>query len=96
LNFTSPSNYTADTFGNTAIYIPNYQASGVAKSFSTDGVAENNATSASLGITAGLSEITAAITSIRIAPPASINWVEYSSATLYGILAGSDGIVSVS
>jgi hypothetical protein len=84
---------TASTFGNTDIYIPNYTGS-TNKSISIDGVEENNATAAIAGISAALWSNTAAITSIAIVSP--VNLAQYSSATLYGITAGNDGITTVS
>jgi hypothetical protein len=88
----SPS--TANTFGNVAVYFPNYAGS-TAKSFSADGVMENNATLGYQRISAHLWDDTSAITSITITL-GNANFVADSSATLYGITAGSDGIVSVS
>lgn len=94
----SQTNNTASTFGNSEIYIPNYTGS-TAKSASADGVNENNATNTTQQITTGLWSGTDAITSIEIKPWQSgtlFNWVSGSSATLYGITAGSDGITTVS
>ena len=85
---------TANTFTNHQMYIPNY-ASAVAKSFSVDAVTESNTSQAYQDIIAGLWNDTAAITSITLSV-GSNSFVQYSSASLYGILAGSDGIVSVS
>jgi hypothetical protein len=93
-NYGNAATSTASTFGNGEIYIPNYQSS-VAKSVSGDSVTENNATSAIQAIMAGLWTGTVPITSVSLAP-VSGSWVQYSSATLYGITAGSDGIVAVS
>jgi len=90
----SDNNNTANTFGSTEIYIPNYLSS-VAKSVSTDSVSETNATEAYQSIYATLWNATAAITSITLTL-GNGNFVSGSSATLYGILAGSDGIVTVS
>jgi hypothetical protein len=89
------STNTASTFGSSSIYIPNYRSS-VAKSISIDTVTENNATQAFQNIIAALWNETAAITEISLVPRFAANFAEYSSATLYGILAGSDGIVTVS
>lgn len=89
------SSNTASTFGNSQIYIPNYRSS-VAKSFSLDGVLENNGTVAYQGIIAGLWNNTAAITSVEMVARNSGSFVQYGSATLYGITAGSDGITTVS
>jgi hypothetical protein len=89
------ANATASTFANAQIYIPNYAGSNN-KSISVDNVTENNATGAKAGIKAGLWSNTSAITSIQISTEGSTNYVQYSSATLYGVLKGSDGIVTVS
>jgi hypothetical protein len=88
------SAFTANTFGNVGIYIPNYRSS-VAKSFSIDSVSENNATLAYQTIAAGLWTGTAAITSVELTS-ADSTLTQHSSASLYGITAGSDGIVAVS
>jgi hypothetical protein len=99
--YISDSSQTANTFGNGSFYIPNYTAS-VAKSVSVDGVSENNATAAVISIMAGLWNSTAAITSLTLVPVSgssnlpSGNFVQYSSATLYGITKGSDGTTTVS
>ena len=85
---------TSLTFGNGAVYFPNYTAS-VNKSFSADTVSENNATLALQELNAGLWSQTTAISSLSIANDSG-NLVQYSSATLYGILAGSDGTTTVS
>lgn len=78
-----PSNYTASTFSNGEIYIPNYAGSNY-KSWSSDNVLENNATGTGMSLVAGLTSITAAISSITIAPLAG-NFVQYSTAYLFGI-----------
>lgn len=88
------SNWTASTFGNGTIYIPNYTST-TAKSISNDVVAEQNATASWQQISAHLWNQTSAITSISIFP-FSGSWVAGSSATLYGITRGSDGITTVS
>ena len=87
--------WTSNTFGNSNIYIPNYAGS-TNKSISIDGVTENNAASAYAGINAGLWASVAAITSISILPQSSNSFVQYSTATLYGITKGSSGGVTVS
>lgn len=74
---------TASTFGNNEIYIPNYSGSNN-KSFSIDSVVENNATTGYDTLTAGLWSNTSSINSISISP-ASGTWLQYSSATMYGI-----------
>ena len=90
------SSSTTSTFCNTEIYIPNY-ASSVAKSYSVDSVSENNATLAFEGILAGLWNDTTAITSVTIdsSSGGGFDFAEFSSASLYGILAGSDGTTTV-
>jgi len=78
------ANATASTFGNGEIYIPNYTSAN-AKSFSADSVNENNATTSLMGLYAGLWSGTNAITQITIKDYNSANFVQYSTATLYGI-----------
>jgi hypothetical protein len=75
---------TANGFSNIEVYIPNYAGSNN-KSFSADGVMENNATTAYMGLFADLWSSTAAITSIKIFEDNGANLVQHSSATLYGI-----------
>lgn len=74
---------TANTFASTFIYIPNYTSSNN-KSFSSDTVVENNATLAYAGMYAALWSDTSAITSVALIPNNG-SFVQYSSATLYGI-----------
>jgi hypothetical protein len=73
---------TANTFGSSAIYIPNYTGS-TNKSVSIDQVTENNASEVLTDITAGLWSNTAAITSLTIA--ADSTFAAGSTASLYGI-----------
>jgi hypothetical protein len=90
---TNDTNTTANTFGSYQIYLPNYAGS-TNKSMSSESVEENNSnTLYYLSIGAGLWSNTAAITSISILPGSS--WVQYSTATLYGITKGSSGGVTV-
>jgi hypothetical protein len=81
---TNPSGSTASTFGNGEIYFPNYAGSSN-KSISIDVVSENNATLAYSILEAWLWSSTAAITSISLTARSVANFVQYSSATLYGI-----------
>ena len=74
---------TINTFSNHEIYIPNY-AGANNKSYSANSVSENNATDAQSDLVAGLWSNTAAITSISLLPEVS-TWVQYTTATLYGI-----------
>lgn len=79
------SSSTANSFANCQVYIPNYAGSQY-KSFSSDSAEEQNATKAFTVLTAGLWSNTATITSIKFRPSSVTNFVQYSSATLYGIL----------
>lgn len=78
------SSYTANTFGNGDIYIPNYTSSNN-KSVSVDGVTENNASGALSMFTAGLWSNSAAITAVKLTAEASGNFVSGSTFYLYGI-----------
>lgn len=78
------STYTASTFANNEVYIPNYAGS-TNKSSSVDSVTENNATTALADLQANLYSNTAAVTSITLAPNGGNNIAEFSTATLYGI-----------
>jgi hypothetical protein len=78
------SGNTASTFGNAEIYFPNYAGS-TNKSFSVDDVTEGNMTTAYAQMHAGLWSNTAAITSITLTPQGLGNFVQYSTASLYGI-----------
>jgi hypothetical protein len=75
---------TSNTFGNFEIYIPNY-TSGNNKSYSTDAVSENNGETAFTAFTAGLWSNTSPINAISMESHISANFVQYSTATLYGI-----------
>jgi hypothetical protein len=99
--FTTPSNYagenavstaTSSTFGNTYLYFPNYAGS-TNKSYSGDGVGETNASAAFQSIFAGQWATTSSVTSVSLTP-ISTTWLQYSSATLYGITKGSSGGVT--
>jgi hypothetical protein len=92
--FNSQAVYTADTFGDAEIYIPNYAGS-TNKSYSSDSVSENNLTTSFQGLIAGLWSQTAAITSVDIGPNAP-DFAIGTTISLYGILKGSDGITTAS
>jgi len=77
------SSATSNIFNNAEIYIPNYTGS-QNKSVSIDSVNENSATDATSRIEAGLWSSTAAITSINLTGQSG-NFVQYSTAYLYGI-----------
>ena len=85
--YANADNATASTFSNGEIYIPNY-AGNTNKSVSVDSVTENNATgtnSAIAGLSAELWADTSAINQITLTPNFAANFVEHSTATLYGI-----------
>ena len=86
--FAEESTRTANTFNNFELYIPNYTSSNN-KSTSSDSVTENNATTAYASLHAGLWSNTSAITSISIfdISGTQANFVQHSTATLYGIKA---------
>ena len=75
---------TANTFGNAEIYIPNYTSSNY-KSVSIDAVAENNATAAEQDFTAQLWSNVTAISSVTLFPELSSTFLQYTTATLYGV-----------
>lgn len=77
------SNYTASTFGSIEIYIPNYAGSNT-KIWSSDAVTETNATTSYIDMIAASWNNTTAVTSLEILP-GSGNFVQYSTAYLYGI-----------
>jgi hypothetical protein len=97
---TTNDSHTANTFGSISYYIPNYDSTTNFKSISIDSVMENNATLGRQLIGAALYASNTAITSIVLyGADANLgfnrNFVQYSTATLYGILAGSDGTTTV-
>ncbi len=92
----SAANNTANTFGNATIYIPNYTSSNN-KFISSDTVGESNATAAFMSIHATHWNQTAAITSLTLRMDNGVrNFVAGSTASLYKITKGSDGIVTTS
>ena len=77
------SDYTANTFSNSEIYIPNY-TSGSNKSFSSDSVTENNATPSYQNLNAGLWSNTSAINQVTLTPDTG-SFVANSTFYLYGV-----------
>jgi hypothetical protein len=75
---------TSNTFANVEIYLPNYAGSNY-KSYSIDGVTENNATTAAASLAASLWSNTAAVNQVTLTAFSGNNFVQYSTATLYGI-----------
>lgn len=84
---------TANTFANSKIYITNY-ANALTKSVFADGAEETNNNNAYMTITAGDWPNTAAIDSIKLFPYSG-NFVQNTTASLYKITKGSDGITVV-
>ena len=86
--YTNGATSTSSVFASTEFYIPNYTSSNY-KSVSVDSVNENNATDGRQSLTAGLWSNTAAITSITLdaldGGAGAVNFVQYSTAYLYGI-----------
>jgi hypothetical protein len=78
---------TASTFGNSQTYITNYTSS-VNKTWSVEGVSENNASSALQALGAGVWANTGAITSISLTT-STPNFEIGSTVSLYGILKGA-------
>lgn len=74
---------TANTFGSFELYIPNHAGSNN-KSYSIETLTENDITTAYAELDAGLWSQTAAINAITLGA-AGGNFVQYSTATLYGI-----------
>lgn len=74
---------TASTFGNASVYIPNYAGSNY-KSVSVETVDETNGTTTFAQMNANLWSITTAINAVSVIAGAA-NWVQYTTATLYGI-----------
>lgn len=92
----SRAGYTANTFGSTSIYIPNYTSSNF-KTISGESVGENSdSTNWANVISTNLWSQTSAITSLQLTNESAATMLEFSSATLYGILRGSSNGVTVS
>ena len=75
-----------NSFANTEFYIPNYTSSSY-KSFTSNGVGENNGTTALSGLFAGLWSSTSAISSIEVDPQDGSAWLVGSTFYLYGLAA---------
>jgi hypothetical protein len=77
---------TASTFTNMEMYIPNYASTTTAKSVSIDEVTEANQTEARLYLIANLWNSLVAINQVTLTAT-SFNFVQHSTATLYGVKA---------
>lgn len=86
VGFDPAATATASIFSNVSIYIPNYAGS-TNKTYSVESVSENNASSGGTYqiLTAGYWGNTSAITVVTLAMLFGSNYVQYSSASLYGI-----------
>jgi hypothetical protein len=76
--------FTANTFANVEIYIPNFTSSSY-KSWSLDSVTENNGTTAYSALMAGLWSDTTAISSLVFAPIYGTAFTANSTFSLYGL-----------
>jgi hypothetical protein len=81
--YTDTSAQTSNTFGSGEIYVTNYAGSNN-KAVSSESLTENNATFAEAFMVAALWSNTTAINQITLVPLTG-NFVQYSTATLYGI-----------
>lgn len=86
IGFDPAATATASIFSNVVIYIPNYAGS-TNKTYSVESVSENNASSGGTYqiLTAGYWGNTSAITVVTAAMLFGGSYVQYSSASLYGI-----------
>jgi hypothetical protein len=94
MGYLAGASATANTFGNADLFISNYSNSTLVKSLSSNSVFENNGTAAIQQTQSMIWNSTSPVTSIQLKPDAS-NFVQYSSASLYGIKRGSDGKTEV-
>ena len=83
-NGVSGASSTTNAFGTAEIYIPNYLST-TNKPMSSQQAQETNSSAANMGITATLTAITSAITSIEVATNPGESYVAGSSFYLYGI-----------
>lgn len=77
------SSYTANTFDNTEIYIPNYRSANF-KPISVENTTETNGTTTEFALMGALWSNTSAITSLEFAPTSG-TFDQYTSFYLYGI-----------
>jgi hypothetical protein len=84
---------TASTFGSFELYIPNYAGSNF-KSSNSDSVSENNLNLAYSDLIASLWSQTAPITSVKLVTNNASNFVQYTTATLYGVFKGPETLPS--
>lgn len=85
---------TGDTFGNTLIYITNY-ATSASKNIFVDNVVEHNGSESYQIFSAGIYASASAVTSVLMDNGGS-NFVQNTTATLYGVTKGTLAGVTVS
>jgi hypothetical protein len=90
------SSSTSNVFSNIQFYIPNYSSSTANKSWTSDGVMEHGGNPAYQTLGTGLYSSTSPVTSIVLAVEAGTGFVANTTASLYKITKGSDGITTVS
>jgi hypothetical protein len=76
---------TASSFGNGQLYISEYASTNYKPVDIMGGSESNNTTETQLGFISGLWKNTSAITSIKLYSQNGTNFVQYSTASLYGI-----------
>lgn len=82
-------------WGSVTFTIQNYTTAAARKLVTADYVAEQYATAGPVGFYAGItSSAVAATTSVTLATTTGNNFAQYSTATLYGIVAGTDNITT--
>ena len=78
------ANNTTSTFGSAQFYIPSYGSANY-KTVSIEGTIETNATTNIMDLNAGLWSDTSVISSITLTTLRGANFVQYSTAYLYGV-----------
>lgn len=93
--FLVPSGATANTFGSIKVYISDYSSNSKHKTVSTDCVNANNSSSSFVAMSTGVWKNNSPINAITFSSSTGL-LAQFSSASLYGIKAGSSGGVTVS
>jgi hypothetical protein len=78
---------SANTFGVWDCYIPNYSVSGIAKTFTSDGAGETNATEVGLSLSGSSWTGTSAISSLTFTPSYATVFLANSTFYVYGLAA---------
>lgn len=89
LGYLDGSGATSNVFSSAVIHIPNYTRA-AAKAWFSDSVTENNSTASYSTLVSGYCTDTSAVTTLSISN-GSGSMVQYTTASLYGILKGSGG-----